>query len=83
MGVSVERVSSDEGIWWTIPDGVAATIHDGRPPGQVERPVVFRPRGTQPGLRSVRLRGEIDPRLVPFSAGSTLAGSGRASCTHA
>ena len=62
--MGIERVSSDGGIWWTIPDAVAATILDGRPPGMVQQAVVFRPRGTQPGLQNVRLRGEIkiDPR---------------------
>jgi hypothetical protein len=62
--MGIEDVSGAEGYWWTIPDAVAAKLLDGQLPGQIERAILLRPEGTQPGLRSSRLRGEVkvDPR---------------------
>lgn len=62
--MGVEEVTAEEGFWWTIPDAVAAKVLDGRLPGRIEQAVLIRAEGTQGGLRSTRLRGEVkvDPR---------------------
>jgi len=44
--MGVEEVTGDEGLWWTIPDAVAAMILDGRLPGRIEQAVLNRDRQT-------------------------------------
>jgi hypothetical protein len=57
-------------LWYVLPDVIASAILTGRPP-EVVRAIRLVPRGTQVGLRPVRVRGgrEIDPRSAdPFVA---------------
>lgn len=65
--IGVNPLFLDDPLWYTIPDTVASTLLTGRPP-QVLRAIRFVPRGMNPDLKSVLLRGAvtIDPRVHDF-----------------
>jgi len=62
-----DKNNADEAVWFSLPDVVASVILTGNIPNIVE---AFRiePRGTQPGLKSTKLYGqiEIDPARNDF-----------------
>ena len=66
-GIGLNHLSSPEPFWYTLPDLVAATLLGGCPP-RVLRALRLAPHGVQPGLRPVRLRGEVlvEPRHEDF-----------------
>jgi hypothetical protein len=65
--IGLNELAGDEPRWYTIADCVASTLLTGRPP-RVLNAVRLVPHGMQPGLQSVRLRGEIsvDPADEDF-----------------
>jgi hypothetical protein len=62
-----ETDNSEDGLWFTLPDVVASVLLTGKVPRIVD---AFRieARGTLPGLKPIRLRGEVevDPRNQDF-----------------
>jgi hypothetical protein len=75
-GIGVNPLSYDGGLWYALPDLIAAVIlspgrHVGTKRPRVVRAVRLEPVGQQPDLRPVRLRGgrEINPACEdPFVA---------------
>ena len=58
--IGIHPLSSPVPLWYSIPDLVASTLLSDRPP-RVLQAIRFVPAGgKQPGLRAVKLRGEID-----------------------
>ncbi len=57
-GIGLNRVTSDEPLWYAGPDIVASTLLTGRPP-TIIRAVRLAPRNRQSKMRSVKLRGSI------------------------
>jgi hypothetical protein len=68
-GIGLNPLESAEPLWYTLADVVASVLLTGRVP-EVLRAVRLRGRGRQPGLRPVRLRGEVevDPTRDLFRA---------------
>jgi hypothetical protein len=67
-GIGVNALTSDEPLWYALPDLVASALLTGKAPG-ILRAVRLRPVGTVAGLTSLRLPGgrEVDPRAEdPF-----------------
>jgi hypothetical protein len=67
-GIGVNALTSDEPLWYALPDLVASTLLTGKTPG-ILRAVRLRPVGIVAGLTSLRLPGgrEVDPRTEdPF-----------------
>ncbi len=65
--IGVNPVVCDEPLWYTIPDAVASKLRTGRVP-HVTRALRLVPRGTNPNLHPVTLRGavSVDPRTDDF-----------------
>jgi hypothetical protein len=64
--IGVNRVSSSEPMWFTLPDVLASAVLTGRPP-KVLSAIRFEAGDPQPELRSIDLEGErVDPRTVDF-----------------
>ena len=65
--IGVNRITTDEPIWWSIPDAVASTLLTGRAP-RIRRAIRLVPRGKLAGLSPVRLRGAVpvDPASTDF-----------------
>ncbi len=70
FGIGVNPLTSNEPLWYTIPDAIAATLHAGKAPTLL-RAIRLRPSANKlASLRPVKLRGEvsIDPRGEDFFA---------------
>ena len=67
QNIGINRLTSEEPIWFAGPDVVAAKLLSGKPPA-VLRAVRIVPHGKQTGLKATSLRGmvEIDPRRHDF-----------------
>ena len=64
--IGVNRLSSPEPMWFTLPDVLAAKVLGGRAP-KILSAIRFSPDAPQYGLRRISLEGElIDPRTVDF-----------------
>ena len=67
--IGINPLTSNEPLWFTLPDAVAATLLTGRPP-RIRKAIRFHPaRGKLPGLTPVKLRGTVpvDPGKRTFS----------------
>jgi len=67
-GIGVNPLSSDEPLWYALPDLIASTLLTGKPP-TILRAVRLRPVGTVAGLHPLQLPGGrlVDPRTEdPF-----------------
>jgi hypothetical protein len=62
-------LTSDEPLWYALPEAIASKLITGRTPEPI-RALKLVPVGVQPGLKPIRLRGEIeiDPRENFFQA---------------
>jgi hypothetical protein len=67
--IGLNPLHSDVPLWYSLADIIASTLLTGRPPRTV-RALRLVPEGQQPGLRAVRLAGEIevDPTRDDFFA---------------
>lgn len=65
--IGVNYTLSDDEYWYAIPDLIASVLLSGRVP-KVCQALMFVPRGTATGLRTVSLRGsvEVDPTSGDF-----------------
>src|SRR5205823_6704047 len=65
--IGVNPVHSGEANWYALPDVIAAKLLRRRTP-KITRALGLVPIGKQPGLRPIRLRGEVqvDPRTQDF-----------------
>ncbi len=65
--IGVNPLHSDQPLWYTLPDLIAATLLTGRCP-TITRALRFVPVGRQPDLQPVRLRGDVlvDPASEDF-----------------
>ncbi len=65
--IGVNPLHSQQPLWYTLPDLIAATLLTGRAP-TITRALRFVPVGRQPDLQQVRLRGDvtIDPASEDF-----------------
>ena len=65
--IGVNPLHSEQPLWYTLPDLIAATLLTGRCP-TITRALRFVPVGRQPDLQPVRLRGDVlvDPASEDF-----------------
>lgn len=65
--IGVNPLHSQQPLWYTLPDLIAATLLTGRAP-TITRALRFVPVGRQPDLQPVRLRGDVlvDPASEDF-----------------
>ena len=67
QNIGINRLTSEEPIWFAGPDVIASKVLSGKPP-HIVRAVRLVPHGTQTGLKPTSLRGmvPIDPRRHDF-----------------
>jgi hypothetical protein len=67
QNIGINRLTSEEPIWFAGPDVIASRVLSGKPP-HIVRAVRLVPHGTQSGLKPTSLRGmvPIDPRRHDF-----------------
>jgi hypothetical protein len=63
-GIGLNPLHSEQPMWYALPDLIASVLLTGRVP-EVLRAGRLVPRGRQPGLRPVRLRGEVEVDPTP------------------
>jgi hypothetical protein len=67
--IGLNHLSSEEGLWFTLPDCLASMILTGRAP-KVLRAIIFEPGPPQPDMTPVKIAGEetylIDPYAEDF-----------------
>jgi len=65
--IGVNPLHSEQPLWYTLPDLIAATLLTGRAP-TITRALRFVPVGRQPDLQPLRLRGDVpvDPASEDF-----------------
>jgi hypothetical protein len=65
--IGINYLTSEQELWYAIPDLVASKLLTGKAPEVVEA-ITFEPIGTEPQLREIKLRGEllIEPKGHDF-----------------
>jgi len=65
--IGVNYLTTEQDLWYAIPDLVASRLLTGKSPDIVEA-IVFEPVGTEVGLKEIKLRGElnIEPQSHDF-----------------